>query len=201
MHRARLDGVEQLLISTGEGLTSYRPKTGDVLWQHAWELQKGMARCIQPTVLEGGDVLLGTGLGNGTRRIHVARSGDSWTAEEVWTTRALKPYYNDLVTHRGYIYGFDTVAFTCLSLEDGSSKWKARGYGNGQVLLLPDQDLLLVLSEKGEVALVAASPEGHKVLGKFPAIEGKTWNHPVIAHGKLFVRNGEEMACYALSPE
>jgi hypothetical protein len=69
------------------------------------------------------------------------------------------------------------------------------------VLLLPDQDLLLVLSEKGEVALVEASPEGHKELGRVQAIEGKTWNHPVVAHGKLFVRNGEWAACYELAED
>ena len=67
-----------------------------------------------------------------------------------------------------------------------------RGYGNGQVLLLADQGLLLVLGEKGEVAL-EADPEKHAVLGKFKAIEGKTWNHPVVAGGRLFVRNGEEI--------
>ena len=101
----------------------------------------------------------------------------------------------------GHLYGFDGIFFTCVGLEDGAKKWRVRGYGAGQVLLLADQGLLLVLSEKGEVALVEASPEGHKELAKFPAIKGKTWNHPVIAHGKLFVRNGEEMACYELAGE
>jgi hypothetical protein len=86
-----------------------------------------------------------------------------------------------------------------VSLDGGESKWRARGYGNGQVLLLADQDLLLVLSEKGEVALLRANPEKHEVLGRFTALEGKTWNHPVVAHGKLFVRNGVEVACYELA--
>ena len=88
--------------------------------------------------------------------------------------------------------------FVCVSLKDGSETWRAGGYGNGQVLLLADQELLLILSEQGDVALVSARPEKHEELCRFKALEGKTWNHPVIAHGKLFVRNGEEIACFGL---
>jgi outer membrane protein assembly factor BamB len=154
---------------------------------------------VQPTLLGDADLLLGTGFQYGTRRVHVSRDGDGWQAQEVWTSRAINPYYNDLVVHRGHLYGFDGSFFTCVNLEDGKKKWRERGYGNGQVLLLADQDLLLILSERGEVALVDASPDGHKERGRFQAIEGKTWNHPVVAHGKLFVRNSEEAACYQLS--
>ena len=68
-------------------------------------------------------------------------------------------------------------------------------------MLLADQGLLLILSETGEVALLKADPTAHTVLGKFPALKGKTWNHPVIAGGKLFVRNGEEMACFEMRAE
>jgi hypothetical protein len=65
-------------------------------------------------------------------------------------------------------------------------------------LLVADQPLLVVISETGEAVLVDANPEQHKELGRFPAIHGKTWNHPTIAHGRLYVRNAEEMACYEL---
>ncbi len=102
------------------------------------------------------------------------------------------------MVHRGCIYGFDSNFFTCVGLDDGVARWRTRGYGNGQVLLLADQDLLLVLAETGEVALLKASPEAHTQLARIPAIEGKTWNHPVVAHGRLFVRNGEEIACFQL---
>jgi outer membrane protein assembly factor BamB len=198
---ARLGGVEQVLIATEAGLTAFQPAKGDVLWKHDWKLDGG-ARVCQPAVLSDTDVLLGTPMSLGARRLRVSRGADGgWAAQEVWTSLAIKPYFNDLVTHAGHLYGFDGVFFTCVSLEDGAGKWRTRGYGNGQVLLLADQGLLLVLSEKGEVALVRASPEGHQQLGKFSALPGKTWNHPVIAHGKLFVRNGEEMACYELPAE
>lgn len=199
LHPATLGGVEQVVIATDQGLTSFDPKRGTILWKHAWPLQEGMARCVQPTVLSDSDLLVGFGFGIGTRRVHVSHKGDEWTTEEIWTSKEIKPYYNDHVIHEGHLYGFDGNMFTCVSLEDGKGKWKARGYGNGQVLLLADQGLLLILSEKGQVALVEATPNGHKELTRFQAIEGKTWNHPVVADGKLFVRNGEEAACYQLT--
>jgi hypothetical protein len=120
----------------------------------------------------------------------------------VWTTKTFKPYFNDMVVHNGHLYGFDGDFFTCVSLQDGKKKWRKDGYGNGQVLLLADQGLLLVLSEQGEVALLEASPNGPKELARFEAFpEGKTWNHPVVANGRLYARNGAWAACYELAPE
>jgi hypothetical protein len=107
------------------------------------------------------------------------------------------PYYNDMVLHQGNLYGFDGGTFTCIAADTGKPRWRSGvSYGNGQVLLLADQNLLLILSEKGEAVLVEAKPDAHREISRFEAIEGKTWNHPVIAHGKLFVRNGEQVACY-----
>jgi outer membrane protein assembly factor BamB len=199
-HLTRLAGVEQVLIATDKGMTALAPATGKVLWQHDWPSDRDLPRCIQPAPIDDTDVLLGTGFSGGTKRLRVKRDGKALTAEEVWKTNAIGPYYNDLVVHKGYLYGFDfSSLLTCVSLEDGARQWRARGYGNGQLVLLPDQDLLVVLSEKGEVALVEATPGRHTRLAKFQAIEGKTWNHPVVAHNKLFVRNGKEMACYQLT--
>jgi outer membrane protein assembly factor BamB len=198
---AKLAGREQVLIATQGGLRSFDPETGKALWQHDWPVSPAGPRVVQPAVVSDTDVLLGTGFGMGTRRLHVGREGDGWKVDEVWTTRAINPYFNDLVVHKGHLYGFDGVFFTCVGLEDGQKRWRTRGYGNGQVLLLADQDLLLVLSEQGAVALVEATPAGHKEWGRFQAITGKTWNHPVVVRDKLYVRNGEEAACYHLPQE
>jgi outer membrane protein assembly factor BamB len=198
MQPARLDGVEQLLMATEQGLAAFQPQGGEVLWNHAWDIN-GIQRVVQPAILNETDVLLGSPFGEGLRRIHVSQQDGKWDSQEVWTSKDISPYYNDFVVNGDHLYGFDGAFLTCVSLEDGKRQWKARGYGNGQVLLLADQGLLLVLSETGTVALVEAKPDKRREVASFQALEGKTWNHPVVAHGKLFVRNGEEAACYQLA--
>jgi outer membrane protein assembly factor BamB len=199
LHPARIGEVDQVIISTGSGLSAFDPTDGKVLWEFEWRMEKGFARVTQPMLVGDADVLLGTGFGFGTRRAHIGRNDSGWKTEQVWETRAIAPYFNDLVIHKDHIYGFHNNFFVCVKLADGKATWKERGYDNGQVLLLPDQDLLLIQAEKGDVALVEAKPDARKELSRLPALKSKTWNHPVVAHGKLYVRNGEEMVCYQLA--
>jgi hypothetical protein len=137
-------------------------------------------------------------IGNGVRRVAVSRNGSEWKAEERWNSRGLKPAFNDYVVHKGHAYGFDPTILSAIDLSDGSRTWKGGRYGNGQLLLLADQDLLLVTSEEGELALVSATPDKYTELARMPALNGKTWNHPVVVGDILLVRNGEEMAAYRL---
>jgi outer membrane protein assembly factor BamB len=84
-------------------------------------------------------------------------------------------------------------------LNSGSRRWKEGRFEEDQVGPLADQALLLVISESAEAILLRANPERLEKLGRFHAIQGKTWCHPAVVNGRLFVRNAEEMACYELS--
>ena len=197
-HRTTIDGVAQILLLSGAGATSVAPASGELLWEHAWP---GSA-IVQPALTADGDIVINTIAstgGVGTRRLAVAHGPDGWSVEERWTSNGLKPYFNDFVVHNGHAFGFDGSILACIDLEDGKRKWKGGRYGNGQLVLLPDQDVLLVLSEEGELALVKATTDQFTQVARFPALGGKTWNHPVLVGDVLLVRNGEEMAAFRLS--
>ncbi len=198
-HFATIAGVDQILLLRGSRTISVAPADGTLLWEYLWQPSVSI---VQPALTAGGDVLITSGDamgGNGVRRLAVAHGPAGWTVEERWTSNGLKPYFNDFVVHKGYAFGFDGSILACIDLQDGTRKWKGGRYGHGQLVLLPDQDLLLVLSEEGELALVAASPDQFSELARFRAIEGKTWNHPVLVGDVLLVRNGEEMAAFRLA--
>lgn len=200
-HVASFGGVDQILMISDVGIESYKPDDGTIFWTYDWAT-RGVNRVSQPAILSETDLLIGTGVGGdqGLRRVRISKTGETWSTETVWKTRNLKPYFNDGVVHDGHFYGFDDKSFACIDLKDGSQKWKTgQQYGHGQVLLLADQGLLVVQAVDGKVVLVRATPEEHDEIAKFPALAGKTWNHPVIAHGKLFVRNGIEAAAYELT--
>ena len=197
-HRVTIDGVEQVVFLGGPGVMSVVPADGTVLWESAWD---GGA-IVQPGVTEDGDILINAMSmmgGVGTRRIHVTHPAAGWKVEERWTSRGLKPYFNDFVVHKGHAFGFDGSILSCINLEDGERKWKGGRYGNGQLVLLADQDVLLVISEEGELALVSATTDKFTELARFPVFDAKTWNHPVLIGDTLLVRNGEEMAAFRLA--
>jgi outer membrane protein assembly factor BamB len=195
---ATIDGVQQILLLRGTGAIGVSLSDGTRLWEHKWP-GDGI---VQPGFTPDGDILIGTGSGMGggvgMRRVSVRQGSGGWTVEERWTSNGLKPYYNDFVVHNGHAFGFDGSILACINLTDGKRKWKGGRYGHGQLLLLPDQDLLLVLSEEGELVLVKATTDQFTELARIPAIEGKTWNHPVLVGDLLLARNSEQMAAFRL---
>ena len=194
-HLLTIAGVEQILLMNGVGAISVAPADGTLLWELPWPQDD---RILQPAMTADGDVLLNTGGAKGMRRVTVSQGQDGWSIKERWTSSQLKSFFNDFVVHKGHAYGFVGPSLACIDIGNGQRKWKGGRYG-GQIVLLADQDLLLVLTEKGELALVEAVSDQLTELTRFPAIEGKTWNHPVLVRDILLVRNTQEMVAFRLS--
>jgi hypothetical protein len=189
-------GEPVVLMFSNHGLLLVDPASGRERLKYDWEFSQ--YRALQPRVIEDSTILLPTPMNAGTRCIRVGKANGHWAAEELWTSRNLKPDFTDLVTYQGYAYGNDAGIWTCIDLKAGERKWKGGRYGKGQALLLENSGWLLIAAENGQIALVLADPNGYREVASFKSLEGKTWNHPVLIGDRLYLRNAQEAAAYKL---
>lgn len=197
---ATLNGERQVLIFDGLGLSCRALRDGAERWQFPWT-NTPQINASQPLVIDERRILIGAGYGKGSALIDVTVVGskDSSNAPipaELWTSSQFKIKFNNAVRRGDYFYGLDEGLLTCIGIKDGKRRWKQGRFGYGQLLLVADK--LLVLSEEGDVVLIPAQPELPTELARFHAIDGKSWNNPVIASGLLLLRNSTEAASYDL---
>jgi len=190
-----LAGTRQILLFDGAGLAGFDAAGAGELWRVAWKSDFDI-NAAQPVVCEDDQVLISSS--SGSALIKFLQSEGKWSTTEVWKNRKMKSGYGCPVVYQGHVYGLDDNILTCLELSTGKPRWKDRAgqFGHGQMLL--SGDLLVVLSETGELALVEATSERFHELGRIQAIEGKTWNNPTLVGSRIFVRNHLEMAAYDL---
>ncbi len=194
---ATLGGHRQLLLFDSVRIAAYDPARGDELWSHPWPTDYGI-NVAQPLILDGDRVFISAGYGMGCAMLHVSESNGAWAVKVVFQNVKMRCKFTSPVYYDGHIYGLDEGILACIDATTGQQKWRDGRYDHGQLLL--SGDLLVVLSERGKLVLVEASPEGHRELGSIAALEGaKTWNPPALAGGRAYVRNADEMACYDLT--
>jgi len=212
---ATLGGVRQVLVFDAAGLGGYELLTGTELWRFPWATYMGI-NVAQPIVVDPQAVFISSdysGEATGGCLVRVAQADGKWNAQQVWRTnnKVMRCKFNSPVRRMGpegdYAYGLDDPGkLECVDLKTGKSKWKddrrerkGDAFGQGQVLL--QDDLIVALTEYGELVLVEATPARFHELGRIEALTKgkKTWNTPALAHGRVYVRNEEEMACFDLT--
>jgi outer membrane protein assembly factor BamB len=192
---ASVCGQEQILMVNGHSVTGHDLRNGEILWEYPWPDE--FAKATQPLVADTNRVFIAAGYGVGCVMLNIERSAaGGWSATVLWKNRSLKPKFTNLVRRGHYVYGLDDGVLACVNLEQGNREWKEGRYGHGQILLV--DDLLLIQAESGDVVLVEISPEKPHEQARFRALQGKTWNNPVLLRDLLLVRNDQEAACYRL---
>lgn len=194
----RLAGQMQILTVTESRAVGLSVEDGKLLWQFPWVVQLKNRNVAQPVVLSSNRFLLSAGYFTGCAAIEVSPGPTGFITQEVWRNKFLKNKFTSSVFLDGFVYGLDEDILVCLDAQSGERRWKGGRYGYGQVLLAGHH--LVILTGDGQLALVKAQPERHEEISRFQAIEGKTWNHPAIDHGRIFVRNAAEMACFKIAP-
>ena len=190
-----LAGERQLLVVTATRVTGLAVEDGKLLWEYPWSTMYEI-NSAQPIIVDPNHVFVSAGYDHGAVLLEIAGTERGFSARAVWENRNMKNRFNSSVLYQGHIYGFDEGIFACIDARTGERKWKGGRYGYGQALLAGQH--IVVLTESGDLVLLQATPSSHQEVARFSAIEGKTWNHPAIADGILFVRNEREMAAFRI---
>ena len=191
-----LAGRRQIVVVSSSRIMGLVPEDGSLLWSHTWDTDMGI-NVSQPIMVDKNRFFISAGYGKGAALVEVTGSGKEFSSRTVWENINMKNKFNSSVLYEGYVYGLDEGILTCLDVNTGARKWKGGRYGYGQVILASGH--LIVSTDTGELALVKATPQQYSEVARFAAIEGKTWNIPAIAGGKLLVRNANEMAAYNIA--
>ncbi len=193
--RCTLAGIDQILIFNTTEMTAHDATTGDILWSYEWKANHPHV-CL-PVILDGDRVFLSTGYGTGCQLIQIAKDDKAaFTATRIWRSRAMKAKFTNVIEKDGYIYGLDDGIMACIDTKRGRRQWKQGRYGHGQILLVGD--VLLIMTEAGEVVLLDPMPDEARELARFEVFTDKTWNPPTVAGRYVLVRNDREAVCLRL---
>ncbi|MCK5147404.1 PQQ-binding-like beta-propeller repeat protein [bacterium] len=173
-------------------LTSLNAK-GEILWTGP-----GLPGVItMPVLISPNKIFVSSQMRAGSKALEIMKENGVYSVKEAWTSTTMKNHFNSAVHMDGYMYGFSNATLECQNAETGKRLWRKRGLGKGSLIVADGK--LLVLSDKGSLHVVEATPEKYTELAAAQVIEGKSWTTPTFADGKLYVRNLEEMACYDLT--
>jgi outer membrane protein assembly factor BamB len=195
---ATLDGVRHALFFTREGLVSLDPATGEVRFSKRWRSRMNASvNAASPVVLDG-CVFLSACYGTGAVLLRVKKDG----VEEVWgNDESLSCHYGTPVHADGLLFGFDGrqeegARLRCVEARTGKVRWTAEGYGCGSLILADGR--LVVLSEKGELALVAVDGEKYRERSRAPVLDRPCRASLALAGGRLYARDGKRLVCWNL---
>jgi len=195
-------GVKQYIQLVGRGLIGIRAKDGELLWRYQ-RVSNGTAN-IPTSLIDGDYVFTSTGYNTGSALLKlVAKSGGVEAQEVYWLDFSeFQNKHGGMTLVDGHIYAGDGNGSglpICVNMKTGDVAWgPERGSGSGETSLVYADGHLILRRQSGAVMLVEATPKEFRVIGSFtPAYqEGKTWAHPVIANGKLYLREQGKLMCY-----
>lgn len=188
---AEIHGMPQWVFVNGKrafGLT----RDGKMIWETPFH----PGTIAMPVVLPPDRVFLSNPGDHGSRLVKLTMSDDAVQSETLWDNAKLKNNWSSSVVAAGCVFGFDNASLKCLDLTTGEVRWVKRGFGKGNVMLLGDH--LVVLSDRGKLALAPAVPGGFQPISSFQALDGKCWTAPSVARGALYVRNLTQARRFAL---
>jgi outer membrane protein assembly factor BamB len=200
---ATLGGQKQVIFFMQSGPIAINPEDGSEIWRTKFEFRVSTAAS---PVVDDNRVYVSAGYGVGALVLEVnseKQTKDGWETTDLWYQKGkLMNHWSTPVVHEGHLYGlygvkkYGSAPLQCVDLSTGKIKWRQRGFGQGNCILIDDK--LVVLSDAGELAIVEATPDAYNEITRATVIEGKCWSMPAYSNGRLYIRSTAEAACIKL---
>ena len=189
-----LGGIRQAIFFTGERALGLDVETGKLLWSYN-QVANRTANIATPIVRRN-RVFLSSDYGTGAALLELTPVNTGIAAREVYFTRDMRNHHASSVLVREHLYGFSSAILTAMNFNTGQVAWRDRSVGKGSVVYADER--LYLFSEGGTVGLAEANPDAYREHGRFQLKTGNlpTWSHPVVADGKLFLRDQDRIYAY-----
>lgn len=198
-----MQNTRQIVFLSAAGLFSVSPEDGRLYWRYDWEARcpatKLPTNIATPIFIAPDKIFISGGYGTviGAAVVRLQKRGEQFSVEELWNSKAMRNVINASVFYENHIYGFDNNKLTCVDVMTGEVRWKIRGFQRGSLIVANGH--LIVLGERGKLAMVEASSIEFKEISSVQLLDGICWTSPSLANGKLYLRNHEEMTALNLS--
>ncbi len=191
--KATINGKAQYVVFTASNLIGVDANNGRILWGGAWKTNYDV-NAATPIVI-GNSVFITSGYGVGCARVGISKSG---RANFIWKNKEMQSHFNTPVASKGYIYGTtDPGDLVCIDAATGRTRWRQSGFEKGGVCGV-DGTIIAINGADGDVVMVSMSPSKYQELGRMKPLGGQSWTAPIVADGKLIIRNKTTLACFLL---
>lgn len=191
----KIHGKRQAVFFTGKGLVSVNIRTGNILWHYAWKT--AYKANVAAPIYHNSHIYISSGYNSGAALIKIIYQRGRFYTRLVWKTRKMKNFFSSSILWKGYIYGFHKSLLSCMEWKSGKILWRKKGFGRGTFVGVDGH--LLILGERGTLALVKMNPQRYEEKGRAYLLKrGKYWTVPTICYGKLYIRNQTEIICLTL---
>ena len=203
---AEIEGVKQYIQHSAKGVAGISAKDGKLLWKV--EIEGYRVATIPTPICIDNTVYITNGYNAGCNYLNISKKENEFKAETIYSNKNMVNHHGGVVLYDGHIYGYsETIGWACQNLKSGEIVWsnRVKEVGKGAALIVDDK--LLCLDETtGQLTVIAASPTGWKEIGnlEFPqrteilSKDNKVWTHPVVANGKLYLRDHDLIFCIDL---
>jgi outer membrane protein assembly factor BamB len=188
-------GKTEVVFFTSKRAMGLDAADGKLLWEYS-RASNGTANVATP-VARGNRVFVSSDYGTGAGLVEIkADAKGATTAQEVYFTREMRNHHSSSILVGDYLYGFSSGILTAMRFDTGEVAWRDRSVGKGSLVYA--DGMLYALSENGVVGLIEATPSGYSEKGRFHIQQGSlpTWTHPVIAGGRLYLRDQDTIYAY-----